>query len=91
MYVILHVVVEMCFLFSGCTAVAEVLINAGADVNARGYNGNTPLILAANGGHAGVARLLLNHPNISIHDQVSSSGTNIAFTVLFFIGELPTV
>ena len=39
-------------------------------MNTKGYNGNTPLILAANGGHAGVARLLLNHPNIDIHDQV---------------------
>ena len=42
-------------------------------MNAKGYIGNTPLILAANGGHTSIARLLLNHPNISIHDQVSPS------------------
>lgn len=52
-------------------AVSEVLISAGADVNARGYNGNTPLILAANGGHAGIAKLLLKHPDIKINEQVS--------------------
>ena len=39
-------------------------------MNTKGYNENTLLILAANGGHVGVARLLLNHPNINIHDQV---------------------
>ena len=59
-------------MLSGCIAVAKVLIDAGADVNAKGCNGNTPLILAANGGQADIARLLLNHPNIDIHDQVSS-------------------
>jgi ankyrin repeat protein len=64
-------------------AVAEVLINAGADVNAKGYNGNTPLILAANGGHTGVARLLLNHPNISIHDQVSCSAATYFYVYVY--------
>ena len=48
-----------------------MLIGAGADVNAKGYNGNTPLILAANGGHTSIARLLLGHPNINIHEVVT--------------------
>ena len=55
---------------SGSTAVAEVLINAGADVNVSGYNGNTPLILAADRGHTGIAKLLLKHPDIKVNDQV---------------------
>ena len=58
-------------IFSGSVAVAEVLISAGADINAKGYNGNTPLILAANGGHAGIAKLLLKHPDIKVNEQVS--------------------
>ena len=56
---------------SGSTEATEVLVGAGADVNAKGYNGNTPLILAANGGHTNIARLLLGHPNINIHEVVT--------------------
>ena len=56
---------------SGSTEATEVLVGAGADVNAKGYNGNTPLILAANGGHTSIARLLLGHPNINIHEVVT--------------------
>ena len=59
------------FFFSGSMEVVEMLISAGADVNVKGYNGNTPLILAANGGHTGIAKLLLKHPDIKVHDQVS--------------------
>ena len=57
-------------MYSGSTEASEVLINAGADVNAKGHNGNTPLILAAHGGHTSIARLLLGHPNIKIHEVV---------------------
>ncbi|MEM0914094.1 MAG: ankyrin repeat domain-containing protein [Planctomycetota bacterium] len=41
------------------TAVAS-MIGRGADLDARGINGKTPLSLAATRGHATVARLLLN-------------------------------
>ena len=58
------------FLCSGYSEAAEVLINAGADVNAKGYNGNTPLILTANAGHTHIAKLLLKHPDIKIHEVV---------------------
>ena len=47
-----------------------MLVDAGAGVNAKGYNGSTPLILAANGGHSSIAKFLLQHPNINIHEVV---------------------
>ena len=47
-----------------------MLINAGADVNAKGHNGNTPLILAANGGHTNITKVLLRHPNIKVNEVV---------------------
>ena len=40
-------------------------------MNSKGYNGNTPLILAANKGHAGIAKLLLKHPHIKVNEQVN--------------------
>ena len=58
------------FHFSGAKECSEELIDAGADVNAKGSNESTPLILAANGGHIGVVKVLLKHPKIRIHEQV---------------------
>ena len=58
------------YLYSGSTEATEVLVDARTDVNAKGYNGNTPLILAANGGHTSIIRLLLRHPNIKINEVV---------------------
>ena len=46
------------------------MMNAGADINSKGYNGNTPLILTANAGHTHIAKLLLKHPDIKIHEVV---------------------
>ena len=43
----------------GQTKTCADLIEAGADVNARGSFGNAPLHEAANGGHPNVCRLLL--------------------------------
>ena len=60
-----------CVTYSGSTEATEVLINAGADVNVSGYNGNTPLILAADKGHTGIAKLLLKHPDIKVNAVVS--------------------
>jgi ankyrin repeat protein len=36
-----------------------LLLQAGADVDAANFNGVTPLMLAAKGGHAAVVKLLL--------------------------------
>ena len=62
---------------SGSTEATEILIDAGADVNAKGCNGNTPLILAANRGHTSIIRLLLRHQNIRINEVVC---VNVYFT-----------
>jgi uncharacterized protein len=42
-------------------AVAEILLEAGADLNARYSSGYTPLIAAAENGQAAMVRLLLRH------------------------------
>ena len=65
------VIIEiLTFLCSGATESGELLINAGANVNAKGSNDSTPLILAANGGHVGIAKLLLKQPKVNVHEQV---------------------
>lgn len=38
----------------------DVHVQAGADVDAANYNGITPLMLAAKGGHAHLVKLLLD-------------------------------
>ena len=58
------------FTCSGSVEATDALIKAGAGVNTKGYNGNTPLILAADRGHTGIAKLLLQHPTIKVHEVV---------------------
>ena len=50
--------------------VAQLLVNANADVNSKNNKGATPLIIAAVKGHQSVLRILANHPNIKLHEQV---------------------
>lgn len=45
----------------GHTDVIEVLLDAGADVNARGSRGETPLLLAASKGNVEVVELLIDN------------------------------
>ena len=45
----------------GHEAVAQLLLQHGADVAAASNNGSTALMLAAQGGHEAVAQLLLQH------------------------------
>ena len=58
---------------SGNAAVAQTLIDHGADVNRQSSEGQTPLILAAVGGHGGLARVLLeagaNPTAVNNHSQ----------------------
>jgi ankyrin repeat protein len=46
---------------SGCLDVAQLLIDRGANVNAKDGDGWTPLIKAAQAGHAEMVQLLLDH------------------------------
>jgi ankyrin repeat protein len=46
---------------AGCLEVARLLIDRGANVNARDRDGWTPLIKAAQAGHAEMVQLLLDH------------------------------
>ena len=52
---------------------AKLLIDAGANVNSKNHKGATPLIIAAVKGHYSVLRILANHPNILLCDQVATS------------------
>ncbi|MCB1234549.1 MAG: ankyrin repeat domain-containing protein, partial [Verrucomicrobiae bacterium] len=47
--------------FRGDTAVIDQLLNRGAYINARSPSGQTPLMIAAQGGHEDVIRLLLQN------------------------------
>jgi ankyrin repeat protein len=56
-----------------CRAIARILIEAGADVNAN-RNGSTALMWASNGGHIDIVKLLLDRgsdPNLK--DEYSSA------------------
>lgn len=46
---------------TGCVEVAQLLIERGADVNAKDHDGWTPLIKAAQAGHTEMVQLLLDH------------------------------
>ena len=49
--------------------IAEMLIDAGANVNSKNSNEVTPLIIAAVQGHK-VLRILANHPGILLASHV---------------------
>lgn len=68
----MHIITNFCIFCSssGSVECGKALVGAGADVNAKGFNGNTPLILATNGGHVDMVRMLLNNPDIKLHEQV---------------------
>lgn len=54
---------------------AKLLIDHGANVNSTNKKGATPLIIAAVKGHYSVLRILANHPEIKLHEQVCNSQT----------------
>ena len=49
----------------------QLLIDHGAKLNSINKKGATPLIVAAVQGHHSVLRILVNHPQIKLHEQVS--------------------
>ena len=50
--------------------VAKLLLERGAKINTLNGKGATPLIIAAVKGHYSVLRILANHPDIRLHEQV---------------------
>ena len=46
------------------------MLDGNADVNAKSVEGYTPLMYAANTGRTALAKFLLKHPKIKIHEQV---------------------
>ena len=52
---------------------AKLLIDRGAKVNPTNDKGATPLIIAAIKGHQSVLRILANHPQIKLHEQVCTT------------------
>ena len=56
---------------TGCIDVAQLLLERGADVNAKDHDGWTPLIKAAQAGHTEMVQLLMDHgadPTIADND-----------------------
>ena len=64
---------------------AQLLVAANADVNAKNNKGATPLIIAAVKGHHSVLRLLANHSSINLHEQVSLTHWGRENTLYHFI------
>jgi serine/threonine protein kinase/ankyrin repeat protein len=57
----------------------KVLIDAGADVNARGYRGWTPLMIAACRGHSGIVTLLLaSGADLNAKDEMGKTALILA-------------
>lgn len=46
------------------------MLDGNADVNAKSVEGYTPLMYAANTGRTALAKFLLKHPKIKIHEEV---------------------
>ena len=49
---------------------AKVLLDAGADVNTKNWDGLTPLALATFLGHYDVVELIITHPKVQVNVQV---------------------
>jgi ankyrin repeat protein len=61
--------------------VAKLLLDHGAKINVLNGKGATPLIIAAVKGHYSVLRILANHPDIRIHEQVCRASYKIFFAI----------
>ena len=71
MFVLDCIYLNWIFLFhSNNGAAAKLLIDAGANVNAKDASGNTPLSLAAALGHCNAVKALLDCPDTDINSQV---------------------
>ncbi len=56
--------------FRGHQEAAKLVLDAGADINARHNTGQTPLIMAASKSHVDMVKLLIDRgANITIRDQ----------------------
>ena len=51
----------------------------GADPSLRGKNGNTPLHLAARGGHEEIVKVLLDQPSVEVDAKDNSGKTALHF------------
>lgn len=59
--------------------IATLLVHAGADVNALGNGGTTPLHYAVHGGQQDVARLLLDHgAEVGVEDESGATALQVA-------------
>ena len=50
-----------------------MLLDQGAKINSTNKKGATPLIIAAVKGHYSVLRVLANHRQVKLHEQVSTA------------------
>jgi ankyrin repeat protein len=58
------------------------LLDSGTDIEVRGDNSTTPLMLAARNGHADVVKLLLdNGANIEVQNDRGRTAINYAFNI----------
>ena len=53
--------------------IAQTLVDAGANVNARGKEGQSALAIAASAGHMEVLNVFLKQPTIDLNSQVLAS------------------
>jgi len=57
---------------------AKLLLDGGADVNTKNWEGQTPLALASALGHYNVLELIVTHPKVQVNVQVCMCGNPVA-------------
>lgn len=68
--------------YSGNEETTELLVDAGADVNAQTLDGSTPAMFAAMHGNSRALKVLLKSPNINVSLQDETGNTALHSAVM---------
>ncbi len=74
LYVCIYVCMYVCVYISDNAEATKILLDSGADINAPGPNGVTPLIVVCALDNVRTLEVLLSHPSVNINASVSCAG-----------------